>query len=462
MSAGIDALKSALPKGAWTQDPDLIDPHLREWRDKYFGATPILLTPRITEEVAAAVKICAAHKLPIMPQGGNTGLVGGNTPQGEVLISLKKMTVIRNINPTANAMTVEAGATLQSVLDAADSANRKFPLTLSSQGSCTIGGVLSTNAGGNHVLKYGTTKELVFGVEAVLADGSIFNGLTSLRKDNTGYDLNRLFLGAEGTLGIITAATLKLFPKPKYVQRALVGLESAAFAVELLEPFRAGGRLAMFEVMPEIGFRAVIDNFDSVRDPFSEKHPWYLLCDWEVDSEEEGLAIAEKIIGQSLEKNEINDAVIAMNETQAADILSIREHLSAAQKLLGGSIKHDITVPIDKIPEFLAIAGAAVKGIVPGCRPVAFGHFGDGNIHYNISQPKAADRDSYLANWNVLSQRVFDIVEDLGGSISAEHGIGIMKRGDLAQRADPVKLKLLRAVKTALDPDGIMNPRVMI
>ena len=462
MSAGIDALKSALPEGAWTQDPDIIDPHLREWRDKYFGATPILLTPRTTDEVAAAVKICAAHKLPLMPQGGNTGLVGGNTPQGEVLISLKKMTTIRDINPTANAMTVEAGATLQSVLDAADDADRKFPLTLSSQGSCSIGGVLSTNAGGNHVLKYGTTKELVFGVEAVLADGSIFNGLTSLRKDNTGYDLNRLFLGAEGTLGIITAATLKLFPKPKYVQRALVGLESAAFAVELLEPFRVGGRLAMFEVMPEIGFRAVIDNFDSVRDPFSEKHPWYLLCDWEVDSEEEGLAIAEKIIGQSLEKNEINDAVIAMNETQAADILSIREHLSAAQKLLGGSIKHDITVPIDKIPEFLAIAGAAVKGIVPGCRPVAFGHFGDGNIHYNISQPKAADRDSYLANWNVLSQRVFDIVEDLGGSISAEHGIGIMKRGDLAQRADPVKLKLLRAVKTALDPDGIMNPRVMI
>ena len=462
MSAGIDALKSALPEGAWTQDPDIIDPHLREWRDKYFGATPILLTPRTTDEVAAAVKICAAHKLPLMPQGGNTGLVGGNTPQGEVLISLKKMTTIRDINPTANAMTVEAGATLQSVLDAADDADRKFPLTLSSQGSCSIGGVLSTNAGGNHVLKYGTTKELVFGVEAVLADGSIFNGLTSLRKDNTGYDLNRLFLGAEGTLGIITAATLKLFPKPKYVQRALIGLESAASAVALLEPFRAGGRLAMFEVMPEIGFRAVIDNFDSVRDPFSEKHPWYLLCDWEVDSEEEGLAIAEKIIGQSLEKNEINDAVIAMNETQAADILSIREHLSAAQKLLGGSIKHDITVPIDKIPEFLAIAGAAVKGIVPGCRPVAFGHFGDGNIHYNISQPKAADRDGYLANWNVLSQRVFDIVEDFGGSISAEHGIGIMKRGDLAQRADPVKLKLLRAVKTALDPDGIMNPRVMI
>jgi len=462
MTAGIDALKSSLPTGAWTQDPDLIDPHLREWRDKYFGETPIMLTPRATDEVAAAVKICAAHKLPLMPQGGNTGLVGGNTPQGEILISLKKMTAIRDINPTANAMTVEAGATLQSVLDAADAADRKFPLTLSSQGSCTVGGVLSTNAGGNHVLKYGTTKELVFGVEAVLADGSIFNGLTSLRKDNTGYDLSRLFLGAEGTLGIITAATLKLFPKPGYVQRALIGLDSATSAVSLLEPFRAGGRLAMFEVMPSIGYRAVVDNFDSVRDPFDDKHAWYLLCDWEVETEEEGLSIAENVIGKALENNTVKDAVIAMNETQAADILSIREHMSAGQKFLGGSIKHDITVPIDLIPEFFIRADAAMQRIVPGCRPVGFGHFGDGNIHYNIAQPEGADRDKFLANWDVLSQPVFDIVDALGGSISAEHGIGIMKRDDLAERASPVKINLLRAVKNALDPDRIMNPRVMI
>jgi len=462
MTAGINQLKAALSEGAWTQDPDLIDPHLREWRDKYFGDTPIMLTPRTTEEVAAAVKICAAHKLPIMPQGGNTGLVGGNTPQGEVLISLKKMTAIREINPTANAMTVEAGATLQSVLDAADLADRKFPLTLSSQGSCTVGGVLSTNAGGNHVLKYGTTKELVFGVEAVLADGSIFNGLTSLRKDNTGYDLNRLFLGAEGTLGIITAATLKLFPKPKYVQRALIGLESAAAAVALIEPFRANGRLAMFEVMPSVGYRAVVDNFEAVRDPFADNHPWYLLCDWEVESEEEGLSIAENIIGKSLENNKIIDAVIATNETQAAAILSIREHMSAGQKFLGGSIKHDITVPIDKIPEFFKRADAAMQQAVPGCRPVGFGHFGDGNIHYNIAQPEGADRDEFLKYWGPISQIIFDIIEGLDGSISAEHGIGIMKRDDLAERASSVKIKLLSAVKTALDPDRIMNPRVMI
>ena len=462
MTIGIEALKSALPDGAWTQDPDLIDPHLREWRDKYFGTTPIMLTPRSTEEVATAVKICAKYKLPIMPQGGNTGLVGGNTPQGEVLISLKKMTAIRDLNTTANAMIVEAGATLQFVLDAAEAADRKFPLTLSSQGSCTVGGVLSTNAGGNHVLKYGTTKELVFGVEAVLADGSIYNGLTSLRKDNTGYDLNRLFLGAEGTLGIITAATLKLFPKPKYVQRALMGLDSAAMAVSLLEPFRAGGRLAMFEVMPSIGYRAVVDNFDSVRDPLSEKHPWYLLCDWEVESEEEGLAVAESIIGKALENNAIHDAIIALNETQAAEILSIREHMSAGQKFLGGSIKHDITVPIDLIPEFFARADVATDRVVPGCRPVGFGHFGDGNIHYNIAQPIGTNREEFLTNWDALSLAVFDIVDALGGSISAEHGIGIMKRDDLAERASPVKMKLLRAVKQALDPDRLMNPRVMI
>ncbi len=462
MTAGIEKLKTSLPAGAWTQDPDLIDPHLREWRDKYFGKTPILLTPRTTDEVSIAVKICAAHKLPIMPQGGNTGLVGGNTPQGEVLISLKKMTAVRDLNPTANAITVEAGATLQSVLDAADAADRKFPLTLSSQGSCTVGGVLSTNAGGNHVLKYGTTKELVFGVEAVLADGSIFNGLTSLRKDNTGYDLNRLFLGAEGTLGIITAATLKLFPKPGYIQRALIGIDSAATAVALLEPFRAGGKLAMFEVMPSIGYRAVVDNFDNIRDPFSEHHPWYLLCDWEVETDEEGLNIAETVIGKAIENNTVKDAIIALNQTQAADILSIREHMSAGQKFLGGSIKHDITVPIDKIPEFFERANAAMQNVVAGCRPVGFGHFGDGNIHYNIAQPEGADREAFLANWDALSQPVFDIVDALGGSISAEHGIGIMKRDDLAQRASPVKMKLLRTLKNALDPDGIMNPRVMV
>lgn len=458
----IEALKSALPDGAWTQDADIIEPHLSEWRDKYFGETLLMLTPRTTEECSEAVKICAKHKIAVMPQGGNTGLVGGNTPQGEVLISLKKMTKIRELNPTSNNMIVEAGAVLQNVLDAADEANRKFPMTLSSQGSCTVGGVLSTNAGGNHVLKYGTTKELVFGVEAVLPNGDIFNGLTNLRKDNTGYDLNRLFLGAEGTLGIITAASLKLYPKPAYVQRALIGLDSVATAVSLLEDFRAGGRLAMFEVMPSIGYRAVVDNFDAVRDPFDASYDWYLLCDWEVDSEEEGAALAESILGKAFEAEKVLDAVIAQNETQAEEILSIREHMSAGQKFLGGSVKHDITVPIDKIPEFFKLADAKCEEVAPGCRPVGFGHFGDGNIHYNVAQPKDADKEAFLEKWDDLSQPIFDIIDELGGSISAEHGIGIMKREDLAERADPTKILLLKAIKNAIDPDRIMNPRVMI
>ena len=359
-------------------------------------------------------------------------------------------------------MIVEAGAVLQNVLDAANEANRKFPMTLSSQGSCTVGGVLSTNAGGNHVLKYGTTKELVFGVEAVLPNGEIFNGLTNLRKDNTGYDLNRLFLGAEGTLGIITAASLKLYPKPAYVQRALIGLDSVATAVSLLEDFRAGGRLAMFEVMPSIGYRAVVDNFDPVRDPFEAQYDWYLLCDWEVDSEEEGAALAESILGKAFEAEKVLDAVIAQNETQAEEILSIREHMSAGQKFLGGSVKHDITVPIDKIPEFFKLADAKCEEVAPGCRPVGFGHFGDGNIHYNVAQPKDADKEAFLEKWDDLSQPIFDIIDELGGSISAEHGIGIMKREDLAERADPTKILLLKAIKNAIDPDRIMNPRVMI
>lgn len=462
ISQKVEVLKRALPANCWTQDPDIIAPHLSEWRDKYFGNTPLMLTPRCTQDVSDAVKLCAKHKIAIMPQGGNTGLVGGNTPMGEVLITLKHMTTIREINTTSNNMVVEAGAVLQNILDAANTANRKFPMTLSSQGSCTVGGVLSTNAGGNHVLKYGTTKELVFGVEAVLPNGEVFNGLTNLRKDNTGYDLNRLFLGAEGTLGIITAASLKLFPKPGYVQRALIALESAAAAVSLLEDFRAGGRLAMFEVMPSIGYRAVTDNFDAIRDPFNAPHPWYLLVDWEVDTEEQGMALAEDLLGKAFEAEKVVDAVIAQNETQANDILSIREHMSAGQKFLGGSVKQDITVPVDKIPEFFIRADAKMQEVVPNCRPVGFGHFGDGNIHYNIAQPEAMERETFLGQWQDISNAVFDIVDDLQGSISAEHGIGTMKREDLAERADPTKMALLRAIKQAIDPDRIMNPRVMV
>lgn len=461
MSAAIDTLTAELPQGSWTQDTDIIAPHLTEWRDKYFGQTPVLLTPRSTEEVSRAVSLCARLGLKIVPQGGNTGLVGGQTPQGEVLLSLKRMTKIRKVNPIANAVIVEAGATLHSVHEAVNAAERKFPLTLSSEGTATIGGLLSTNAGGNHVLKYGTTKELVFGVEAVLADGRIYNGLTTLRKDNTGYDLSRLFLGAEGTLGIITAASLKLFAQPAHVSRIMMGVESVADAVSLLTRLR-GPDLAMFEVMPHIGFAAVVDNFENERDPFPERHPWYVLADFEVASAEAGEALVMSLLEDAMEAGLVRDAVLAQSETQSRQLISIREHMSAGQKFLGGSIKQDITVPIDRIPEFFDRADACVEQIVPGCRPVGFGHFGDGNIHYNIAQPDGSDRDAFLARWDDISEAIFDIVDDMGGSISAEHGIGIMKRETLARRADPVKMEMMRTLKAALDPENVLNPRVML
>ena len=460
MSA-VDDLKAGLPDGSWTQDAELIAPHLTEWRDKYFGTTPILLTPRSTEEVARAVGLCARLGLSVVPQGGNTGLVGGQTPQGEVLLSLKRMSKVREVNPVANAVIVEAGATLHSVHEAVAAVDRKFPLTLSSEGTATIGGLLSTNAGGNHVLKYGTAKELVFGVEAVLADGRVFDGLTTLRKDNTGYDLSRLFLGAEGTLGIITAASLKLFPVPGHVARVMMAVDSVEAAVALLTRLRCA-ELAMFEVMPRIGFAAVTDNFENARDPFAEAHPWYVLADFEVDTPEIGEALVTGLLEDAFEAGLVRDAVLAQSETQSRALLSIREHISAGQKFLGGSIKQDITVPVDRIPEFFERADRVAQSIVPGCRPVGFGHFGDGNIHYNVAQPDGADRDAFLAQWDAMSEAIFDIVDDLGGSISAEHGIGIMKRDTLARRADPVKMALMRKVKDTLDPEGVLNPRVML
>ena len=462
MSAAIDKLTRALHAQSWTQDPDIIAPQLIEWRDKYQGHTPLMLTPRSTAEVSKAVKICAEHNIKIVPQGGNTGLVGGQTPMGEVLLSTRKLTKIRDINTINNAMIVEAGASLQSIHEAADKAQRKFPLFLASQGSCTIGGNLSTNAGGNHVLKYGTTKDLVFGVEAVLPNGDIYNGLTSLRKDNTGYDLSRLFLGAEGTLGIITAASLKLYPKAGHTQRVIIGVDNPEKAMLLLGHCRSGDALSMFEVIPRIGLSAVIDNIAVQRDPFSEAHPWYVLIDWDVESESQGIALAEKKLGTALKQDLILDAVIAQNETQAAQILSLRENMSAGQKFLGGSIKFDITVPLQTIPDFFKRADKEMHRLIPECRPVGFGHFGDGNIHYNIAQPLNMDKEVFLKRWQEVSESVFDIVGEFGGSISAEHGIGIMKKGDLARRADPVKLSLMKSIKAALDPQNIMNPRVML
>jgi len=402
--AAIEVLKTELPAEAWTTDKDIIAPFLVEWRDKYFGHTPIMLTPRNTQEVVQAVKICAAQGLSIVPQGGNTGLVGGQTPMGEVLLSLRKMTTIRDISVTNNAITVEAGAPLVTVQNAADEVGLKFPLSLASEG----------------------------------------------------------FLGAEGTLGIITAATLKLFPKPRFVQRVMCAVNSPKAALALLDMSGAGGALAMFEVMPKIGLDLVTTHMPDQRYPFEAPYDWFALIDWEVESEEAGQDLATGLLETAFEAAIIQDAVIAQNETQGLQLLNLRENMSEGQKYLGGSIKQDITVPIDRIPEFFERSDKAVEIIVPACRPVGFGHFGDGNIHYNVGAPDGADKETFLSKWDDISRAVFDIVDDLGGSISAEHGIGTMKKGDLVERADPVKMTLLKSVKKALDPQGIMNPRVLV
>ncbi len=455
----ITAFKSTLPVKSWTQDKGVIEPYLHEWRGRWHGETPILLLPASTQEVADAVKICAHFKLPITVQGGNTGLVGGQVPQGEVLLSTVRLNRIREANADNLHMICEAGVTLQAVHSAVDDLDLKFPLSLASQGSCTIGGNLSTNAGGVHVVKYGTARDLVFGVEAVLADGKIYNGLNPLRKDNTGYDLSQLLIGAEGTLGIITAASMKLFPKPQNNICILAAVESPDNALQLLNEVRYGNRLSMFELIPRLGMDYVTRNIAGQKDPFSAEYPWYVLLEWEFANGDDPQKFTENSLEKIADNGLILDAVIATSQAQTAALLALRENLSASQKPIGATIKHDISVPIAKVPAFIAQANAAVTRHTPNCRPLAFGHLGDGNIHYNIGQPKDMQPEEFMAQEPEINDIVYDIVCALGGSISAEHGIGILKKPQLGRRADPVKLQMMQTIKTALDPDNILNPR---
>ncbi len=457
----VDALKSALPTKTWTQDKGIIEPYLREWRGRWQGVTSILLLPTSTADVVIAVKICATHKTPIAIQGGNTGLVGGQMPQGEILLSTVRLNKIRDKSADNLHMICEAGVTLQTVQEAAGEMGLKFPLSLASEGSCTIGGNLSTNAGGVHVVKYGTARQLVFGVEAVLADGRIYDGLNPLRKDNTGYDLSQLLMGAEGTLGIITAASVKLFPQPKDNIRVMAAVESPAKALRLLNMVRGGNRLCMFELIPRLGMDYVTQMPDH-KDPFADKYPWYVLLEWEFNGSESPQEFAENILEAAAENGLVLDAVIANSQAQSAALLALRENLSAAQKPIGTTIKHDISVPIAKVPSFIARANKAVLRHTPNCRPLPFGHLGDGNIHYNIGQPETMQPEAFMALEPEINDIVYDIVDSLGGSISAEHGIGILKKQQLSRRASPAKLQMMRQIKTALDPDGILNPRVLL
>jgi len=442
-------------------DPSALAPHLVEGRGLYHGSTALMLKPANTAEVAAILKLANETRTAIVPQGGNTGLVGGQIPfDGEIILSLTRLDDIREIDTDSNTMTVGAGIVLQKAQDAAHAAGRLFPLSLGSEGSCTIGGNLSSNAGGTGALAYGIARELMVGVEVVLADGRVMNLLRKLKKDNTGYDLRHLFVGAEGTLGIITAAVIKLFPQPRAVETAFLGLPSAEAAVTLLNlaQSRIGGTVTGFELMIRGIIEFALLHGHNVRDPLADAHPWYVLM--EVSSQQEsGLRDnLEEFLAEAIEQGLVTDATIAVSLDQAKAFWHMRHTLTEVQKPEGGSIKHDVSVPVAAVPQFLAEASQAVIDLIPGSRPVPFGHVGDGNIHFNISQPVGADKAAFLARWKDVNAVVDKIVLKLNGSFSAEHGIGKLKRETLAKVKDPVALALMRDLKRTFDPNGILNP----
>ncbi|MEW6642006.1 MAG: FAD-binding oxidoreductase [Pseudomonadota bacterium] len=441
-------------------DRNDIAPYLVEERNLYQGRSQLVLRPGSTAEVAAICKLATETRTALVPQGGNTGLVGGQTPHnGEVVLSLRRLDKIRDIDLASNTMTCEAGVVLATAQQRADAADRLFPLSLGAEGSCTIGGNLSTNAGGTAALAYGVARDLALGVEVVLADGRIVNALSKLKKDNTGYDLRDLFIGAEGTLGIITAAVLKLFPKPRAVETAFIGLASPEAALKLLSLARgeAAGTLTSFELIAEICVDFCVRHGPDIRDPLTSRHPWYVLM--EISSQrDDARSTIEAILERAMEEGLIDDAVIAANLDQRQAFWTLREVISPVQKAEGGSIKHDVSVPVAAVPQLIAEASEAVVKLIPGARPVPFGHLGDGNIHYNVTQPAGADKDAFLARWEEVHDTVHTIVARLGGSISAEHGIGFMKRDELPHFKDPVALDLMRTLKATLDPLNLLNP----
>jgi D-lactate dehydrogenase (cytochrome) len=444
-------------------DPAGQEPYVIEMRKLWHGRTPMVLRPGSTAEVAAILTLANETGTPIVPQGGNTGLVGGGIPSDtatEIVLSLKRLDRIREVDATSNTMTCEAGVVLANAQAAADVADRLFPLSLGAEGSCTIGGNLSTNAGGTGALAYGVARDLVLGLEVVLADGRLLNNLNKLKKDNTGYDLKNLFIGAEGTLGVITAAVLKLFPKPRAVETAFIGLPSPSAALALLNLSRArvGAAVTGFELMPRIGFEFLLRYVPGTREPLSSLHPWYVLVELTSQNPDGLRAIMEELLAAGSERGLITDATIAESLEQTNRFWHLRMMLAEVQTSGGGSIKHDISVPVAAVPDFIAQANAAVEALVPGCRPFPFGHLGDGNIHYNVAQPVDADKDAFTARWGEVNTLVHGIVKKLGGSISAEHGIGRLKRDLLPGVKDPVAFDLMRTLKRTLDPKGILNP----
>ncbi|HEY8616757.1 FAD-binding oxidoreductase [Phenylobacterium sp.] len=459
----LSRLKAVLGEGGWSTDPERIGPKLVEWRDRWVGATPFLALPRTTADVAAVVGVCFEAGVPITPQGGNTGLVGGQIPQGEILLSTERLNRIRDLDAIDDVLVAEAGVTLSAVHEAAAGANRRFPLGLASEGSATVGGFVSTNAGGTQVLRYGMARALVLGLEAVLPNGEVWDGLKRLRKDNTGYDLKQLLIGAEGTLGVVTAAALKLHPVMASRAVAMIGVGSPEDALQLLARAReeTGGAVEAFELMARIGIDFALRNIAGTRDPLAEVHPWYVLAEFASGEPGSAEAAMERFLTAGVEAGLVRDAAVAQSDAQAKALWAIRENQSPAQKPEGATWKHDVAVPVSQVAAFLAEATAAMQAFAPGSRIAAFGHVGDGNIHYDVLRPDGGADAEHAAKRDAGSRIVHDIVARLGGSISAEHGLGAMKTAEAERYKSPVEVAAMRAIRQALDPKRIMNPRVL-
>lgn len=460
----LPALHDALGEAGLITDAERMQSYLSDWRNAYRGQAAAVLRPGTTEEVAAAVRLCAQAGVALVPQGGNTGLCGGSIPDAsgaQMVLSLTRLKRIREVDVANATITVEAGVILQQLQDAAAEVGRLFPLSLGAEGSCTIGGNLATNAGGTAVLRYGNMRDLTLGLEVVLPDGRIWDGLRGLRKDNTGYDLKQLFIGSEGTLGIITAAVLKLFPALRSLTTAWVALPSPQAAVTLLGQMRGlcGDRLTGFELMSRQSLEFVLRHVAGASDPFAEGHPWYVLIELSDTQPDAALNdLLEQGLGEAFEQALVLDAVVAGSQAQVEALWALREGISEAQNHEGPSLKHDISVPVSRIPDFIARTDRALQQAFPGVRVVAYGHVGDGNLHYNISKPPGSDDAPFKAQAEAIMRVIYDSTLEDDGSISAEHGLGQSKRAAAQHYKAPLELELMRSIKQALDPAGLMNP----
>ena len=464
----LDHLKAVVGPKGFLDDPADMAPYLSEWRGRFTGRAQAVVRPATTAEVAEVVRRCVEAGQAMVPQGGNTSLVGGSIPFDtgtEIILSLGRMNRIRELDALNHTITVEAGCVLQAVQEAAAEAERLLPLSFGAEGTCQIGGCIATNAGGTMTVRYGNTRDLVLGLEVVLPDGRIWNGLRRLRKDNTGYDLKHLFIGAEGTLGIITAAVLKLVPRPKQTETAFVAVKDPAAAIALLADMReaTGDAVAAFELIPRQGIDFALSHVQGVVDPLSERHDWYVLVEASAGTRSESFrALFESGLEKCFEAGLVPDAVIAESTTQQRAFWFIREAIVEAQKYEGGSLKNDVSVPVSRVADFIAAATEAVVVRIPGIRVVPFGHVGDGNIHFNLNQPVGADTAAFMARWDEIQTVVNDIVCGMDGSISAEHGIGRIKCHELARVKAPLDVELMNVIKAAFDPRGLMNPGKLV